>query len=183
MMKVLIDANLIVTFLTRRNDPFLQETVKLFQFCSEGKFSGYVALQTLPVIWYVLRKFPNSERRSNLKSICNLLKLAVTDMESVQQALSNTAFRDFEDNLQDCCAQSVGADYIVTANVRDYDGHSAVKAVTPSELLSILNASDTQYTAPDSALEIHDSHVEYITTENAPLIRPHLHIMAYPTAC
>ena len=182
-MKVLIDANIIVTFLTRRNDPFLQETVKLFQFCSEGRFSGYVALQTLPVVWYVLRKFPNSESRGNLKSICNLLKLAVTDMEAVQLALSNTAFHDFEDNLQDCCAQSVGADYIVTANVRDYEGHSAVKAVTPSELLSILNASDDSYIAPDTALEVREQLVEYNTSENVIPVRPHLHIMAYPTAC
>ena len=118
-----------------------------------------------------------------MKSICNLLKLAVTDMEAVRHALSNTDFRDFEDNLQDCCAKSVGADYIVTANVRDYDGHSAVKAVTPSQLLSILNDADAPYDTTDDALEVREQHIEYNASEEVPIIRPHLHIIAYPTAC
>ncbi|MBQ7652194.1 MAG: PIN domain-containing protein, partial [Victivallales bacterium] len=171
-MNVLIDANIIVTFLTRRDDPFLQKTDKIFQLCYEGRFSGYVALQTVPIVWYVLRKLPHQARRNKLKSICNLLKLAVTDMESIQQALANNFFTDFEDNLQDCCAQSIGADYIVTANVRDYNGHSVVKAVTPSEFLDILNESDTTF-----QMEVHEQHVEYNAHCCHLPFHPHYHII------
>ena len=171
-MKVLFDTNIIVTFLTRRADPYLQETSALFQLCADGKFLGYVALQTIPVVWYVMRKIPNYERRNNLMSICNLFKLAVTDMENVQQALSNIAFSDFEDCLQDCCAQSVGADYIVTANVRDYEGHSDVKAVTPSELLDILQDFDT-----DTQWEVREQSIEYNSCGGDTPIQTHLHIL------
>ena len=171
-MIILIDANIIVTFLTRRDDPFLQETDKLFQLCAEGKIFGYVALQTLPIVWYVLRKLPHQARRNKMKSICHLLKLAVTDMESIQQALANNSFTDFEDNLQDCCAQQVNAEYIVTANVRDYDAHSVVKSITPSELLDILNYSYT-----DSQWEIHEQHVEYNSNSCTIPFPPHLHIL------
>jgi hypothetical protein len=118
-----------------------------------------------------------------MKLLCTSLTIAFADNPRLIDAIINNTFTDFEDNLQDCCAQSVGADYIVTANVRDYEGHSAVKAVTPSELLSILNATDTQYVVHDTTLEVREQLVEYNATQNAIPVRPHLHIMAYPTAC
>ena len=172
MMRVLFDANIIITFLTRRDDPYLLETDKLFQLCAEGKFSGYLALQTISVVWYVLRKSQNHDRRNNLKNICNLLNLAVTNMEAVKSALENTSFTDFEDNLQDCCAQSVGADYIVTANVRDYENHSTVKAVTPSELLDILNNSDAS-----PQWEVHEQFVEYNPYRSSIKYKTHFHLV------
>ena len=49
----------------------------------------------------------------------------------------NELFHDFEDNLQDCCAEGVQADYIVTANVKDYEKVSIVPAVTPAQLLEL----------------------------------------------
>ena len=138
MISILLDANIIITYLTRRDDLFIHEIDTLFQLCTEKRLTGYVSLQTISAIWYVLRKFPEVNRRYYLQQICSLLKLAVTDMPSVQNALANSAFRDFEDNLQACCAQSVNADYIVKANVHDYEGHSSVEAITPDELLKIL---------------------------------------------
>ena len=176
-MKILIDANIIVTYLTRRDDPFLRETYKLFQLCAEGQCSGYVALQTVSIVWHILRKSQNHERRNNLKNICNILNLAVTDMKSVKSALENTRFHDFEDNLQDCCAQSVGADYIVTANVRDYEGRSVVKAVTPSELLAILDDSDDSRPASDGILEIREPQIAYTPRGGVALMKPHCHIV------
>ena len=155
-MNVLMDANIIITYLTRRDDPFIHEIDDLFLLCAKKRLTGYVALQSISAVWYILRKYPDTNRRHYLQLICELLKLAVTDMETIQQALANTAFRDFEDNLQDCCAQRVHADYIVTANVRDYEGHSVVKAVTPAELLSILEASNA-----DEATEVHEAPAYY----------------------
>ena len=59
--------------------------------------------------------------------------------DAVVEAVHNVEFRDFEENLQDCCAVSAGADYIVTVNTKDYE-HSRVRAVTPDELVQIVNA-------------------------------------------
>ena len=156
-MNVLVDANIIITYLTRREDSFIHEIDALFHLCADNRLTGYVALQTISTVWYVLRKYPDTNRRHYLQQICGLLKLAVTDMETIQQALANTAFRDFEDNLQDCCAQSVHADYIVTANVHDYEGHSVVKAITPAELLSLLDASEDA----SSTMEVHEATAYY----------------------
>lgn len=139
-MRVLFDANVILTYLTKREDPFGQAIDGLFQACTLDRLEGFVALHTLSIAWYVLRGIPSTHRRMKISSMCGLLGLATTDMESVQKALGNSSFADFEDNLQDCCAQTVGADYIVTANLRDY-AHSVVPAVTPAELLALLQKS------------------------------------------
>ena len=137
-MRVLFDANVILTYLTKREDPFSQAIDELFQACALDRLEGFVALHTLSIAWYVLRGSPSIHRRMKMTSMCGLLGLATTDMESVQKALGNSSFADFEDNLQDCCAQTVGADYIVTANLKDY-AHSVVPAVTPAELVALLH--------------------------------------------
>ncbi len=183
-MKVLLDANVIMTFLTRREDQYKHESIAVMQKCIDKALEGFVAFHSISVLWYLLRHRPFEDRLGWMKLICTSLTIASADNPRLIDAIINNTFTDFEDNLQDCCAQSVGADYIVTANVRDYEGHSAVKAVTPSEMLSILNATDDSYAAHDSALEVREQPVEYNTSENAIPVRPHLHIaISYPTAC
>ena len=66
-----------------------------------------------------------------------MLKLAVTDDKMVMRAIENSDFADFEDNLQDCCAAYAGADYIVTVNKKDFEGHSGVPPLTPAEFVSL----------------------------------------------
>ena len=73
-----------------------------------------------------------------MRRICNILTIAGADNASVLEAVENMKFRDFEDNLQECCAVSAGVDYIVTVNTKDYE-HSRVRAVTPDELVRIVN--------------------------------------------
>lgn len=48
--------------------------------------------------------------------------------------LEKKEFRDFEDCLQDRCAKSVKAQYIVTRNVADFSG-SEIPAVLPEDFL------------------------------------------------
>ena len=95
-------------------------------FGSEGGAEGYI-----------LRKTDAEDRRRFLKNICSVLKLAVTDDKMVMRAIENSDFVDFEDNLQDCCAAYAGADYIVTVNKKDFEGHSGVTPLTPAEFVSL----------------------------------------------
>ena len=45
-------------------------------------------------------------------------------------------FRDYEDALQNVCAERMKADYIITRNKRDFAG-SKVPAFSPEEFLEI----------------------------------------------
>jgi len=135
----LIDANVLLNYITNREDPFLAASVKTVELCARGWYRGYIAFHTLSSLWYVLRKRPASERREILRDICAVFTVVSASHEEILDAIEKDAFRDFEDCLQDKCAREAGADYIVTCNVRDYAA-SEVQAVDPALFLMILSA-------------------------------------------
>ena len=73
-------------------------------------------------------------RKEYIKTIRGYLKTAVITDEIIDKALNNSDITDFEDAIQYACAESVGADYIVTRNIRDF-GRTRIRAITPEELL------------------------------------------------
>ena len=140
MMKILVDTNVIINYLTRREDKYSEESRQVMDMCADNRLEGYVAFHSLSIIWYTSGRMKETEetRREWLDLVCKILTTASAGHASVVEAVHNAEFRDFEDNLQDICAQSVNADYIVTVNTKDYE-HSKVKAVTPDELVRIVN--------------------------------------------
>jgi predicted nucleic acid-binding protein len=72
-----------------------------------------------------------------LQKICSVLSVTAASHERVCDAIAREDFPDFEDCLQDESAKEVGADYIVTRNIQDFQ-NSDVKAVTPEEFLKII---------------------------------------------
>ena len=54
----------------------------------------------------------------------------------VVDAIERNDFEDFEDCLQDECAQEVQADYIITRNITDFV-QSRVKAITPENFIKM----------------------------------------------
>ena len=137
-MDVLIDTNVIMNAVTERDDPFKEASFRVMDLCTYGAFKGYVAFHSLSTIWYLIRKtHSDADTRYLLKNVCKILKIATATQEQVMEAIADTDFRDFEDCLQDKCAQNVGAKYLVTCNVRDFR-HAKTRAVTPDELPDIL---------------------------------------------
>ena len=137
-MRVLIDTNVAITYISGRNDPYSSEIVKIMRLCAEEKIEGILAFHSLSIIWYVSRKAPEEERRKWIKKLCTLLTISGADNQRILEAIDKTDFRDFEDALQDCCAAEAGADYIITVNKRDFAGHSKINPMTPEEFLSII---------------------------------------------
>lgn len=140
-MKVLIDTNVAITYISGRDDPFSAEIEEIMKLCAEEKIEGVLAFHSLSTIWYVSRKAPDKERRKWIKKLCTLLTVSGADNRLVLDAIDNEDFKDFEDALQDCCAVEAEADYIVTVNKRDFEGHSSTTTVTPDEFLSIFHST------------------------------------------
>lgn len=133
-MVILIDTNVALDFLTVRQ-PFYHSARAVLQACTGGDTQGYIAFHSLPNIFYILRKsYSDEERRAMLEKLCLVLRVTGASHERVREAVSRCEFSDFEDCLQDECAQEVSADYIVTRNVDDFRC-SRVKAITPEEFL------------------------------------------------
>lgn len=83
-----------------------------------------------------IKKAKRYVRRQILKDICEIFTVATTSQVEIIDATKKDSFVDFEDCLQDKCAKDVGADYIITCNVRDFE-NSEVQAITPDEFLRI----------------------------------------------
>lgn len=134
----LIDTNVIINFITKREDPYKDECFEVMRLCAENIFDGYIAFHSLSTIWYVIKKQETEERaRDWLNEICDILTVTGASQEQVKEAIKNVNFRDFEDCLQDECAVHVNAEYIVTCNIKDFR-EAKTPVVTPDSFLKIL---------------------------------------------
>ena len=136
-MKVLIDTNIMIDALTNR-DGRSGFSATVIDLCAKQVIDGYVALHSISNMYYILRKqYSDAERRTILKRYNEILKVAEVGNDVVDTAINNTAISDYEDALQYACAETVGADYIVTRNIKDYD-KAEIRAISPEELLKLL---------------------------------------------
>lgn len=140
-MKVLIDTNVIVDWLTGR-EPYFKNADLIMQWCRDKKIIGYMAAHSVSNIFYILRKdYDVQTRRKMIKNLFYILTVSGIDENKLLSALDKDYFYDFEDCLQDECAVSECADYIVTRNIKDFSS-SRVKAVLPED---IIRAFDRQF--------------------------------------
>ncbi|MEE5991762.1 MAG: PIN domain-containing protein [Oscillospiraceae bacterium] len=135
-MKVLIDTNILLDYLTQR-EPYFQDVLQVVTAC-KGDLQGCIAAHSVSNIFYILRHdIPEQERRKLLIAMCQMFDVIGIDQQKLLSALHNQNFKDMEDCLQMECAVSFGADYIVTRNVKDFV-KSSIPVVTPEEFVLIL---------------------------------------------
>ncbi|MCI9019511.1 MAG: PIN domain-containing protein [Eubacterium sp.] len=135
-MAVLIDTNVIIDYLLTR-EPHFESSSKIMEKCAARELKGYIAFHSVPNLWYILRKIPEDKRREWLMDICEFLETAGVNHNQVLRAIQMEKFKDFEDCLQDRCAVSVGAKYIITRNTEDFT-ESQVPAISPESFLNCI---------------------------------------------
>ena len=89
-------------------------------------------------IHYLMRKFFHSEAaaRAEIAKLLEIFEIEATLESDCTEAL-RSEMSDFEDAAIAAAARRIGADAIVTRNVKDYE-KSPVPALLPDELLSRL---------------------------------------------
>ena len=135
-MVALIDTNVILNYITDREDRFRDSSKQVIDLCSQGKADGYIAFHSLSIIWYSLG-LPDEVKRMWLKNICRILTVVGASHEQVLEAIDNVQFNDFEDCLQDECARRVNADCLVTCNMKDFKT-AKTKVYSPDEFVLLL---------------------------------------------
>ena len=136
-MVLLIDTNLIIDYLAER-EQFKTTVDKLFDYILSNRVSGCLAAHSVTNMWYILRKLMTAEKRRELfLSILGTFDVIALNKQKLISALERRNFTDFEDCLQDECAQDAHADYIVTRNKKDFQW-SKVKALMPEEMLELM---------------------------------------------
>lgn len=132
-MKLLIDANILLDVLQRR-EPFVSESSLVWKACEAGQDEGILSALTLANLVYVMRRELNPERTEAVLKALGII-FSVTELGAADlRRAAELRWPDFEDAVQSVTAQRLGADYIITRNIRDF-AESRVPAMTPSEWL------------------------------------------------
>lgn len=132
-MKVLIDTNIILDVLCKCSD-FYEDSAKVFKLCEVKKISGVISALTIPNIVYILRKELDAEKiKEILDQLSLIFQIADLKADDLKKA-ADMEFKDYEDAVQSVCAARIKANYIITRNIRDFNG-SKVAAIKPTELL------------------------------------------------
>lgn len=135
-MRLLIDGNIILDVFQRR-EPHYADSSKIWKLCETDRAEGFVSALTLANLVYIMRKELDAEKTENvLKQLTLIFRIADLTQADVMRA-AEMRWGDFEDAVQANTAKRIGADAIVTRNIRDFR-QSAVTAFTPTECLERL---------------------------------------------
>lgn len=132
-MRVFLDTNVLLdVFLKRAGEP---ASARVIAACGEEWNQGFVAVHTLSNAFYLIEKQrTRGEAWECIRDVlawASVAEIATGDAARTQQMGMN----DFEDALQIAAAERCGADVIVTRNITDFAGKTAVRVVLPEDFV------------------------------------------------
>ena len=137
-MKVMIDVCVALDVLMKRA-PWYEDSARVCGLVADGHIEGAFPLHGVTTVWYCARKAGaitgQGEMIANASVdwIMDTFEIAEVTKSDVVKA-RNYGLRDFEDALVAAISEKACCEYIVTRNVKDYEG-SSVKALTPGDFL------------------------------------------------
>ena len=134
-MKMLIDTNVILDFLLRR-EPYYENAAKINILSEKGYVHSYISASAVTDIFYIAKK-ELKKKDTVFVLLKNLLKtthIASVTEGNILEAL-DLEWEDFEDSVQYIAGQSISVDYIITRNPKDFS-NSQIDVISPEEFLS-----------------------------------------------
>lgn len=137
-MKIMCDTNVVLDVLLDR-EPFVQDSYKILSLCEEHRIHGFVSASSISDIYYLTRKYTHSTELAYraIGKLLEIVKVCSVTNNDVLVAYQKKA-KDFEDCLLATCAKSIGCDFIITRNKRDFEEFD-IPLLTPTELLKQLS--------------------------------------------
>ena len=135
-MKLLIDANIVLDVLQAR-EPHLRDSALIWKLCETEQAEGWVTALSFSNLVYVMRRELSPEQVKELLAKLRLIFRFADYTAADMHRAAELCWPDFEDAVQAVIAERLGADCIITRNVRDYQ-RSPVPALTPAEYLARL---------------------------------------------
>ena len=131
MKKVLIDLNIILDFLNKRN--FHQEAAQLLNRCVEGKLSGYICAHEVTTLSYFLFKEQKDENKvaAIISSLLDIFHVIPIDETILKNSLLSP-ITDYEDAVIEVSAVAFDIDYILSRNISDFK-QSRIPVYTPEQ--------------------------------------------------
>lgn len=134
MTKILVDTNVLLDVLCERTE-FYSDSAAVWSLAEQGQVTAFVAAVSITNIYYIARRL--SDHRKAIKALVQLrdiFTLAACDAHIINQAI-DARMPDFEDAVQCFTAAHVGAEVIVTRNVKHFT-KGGTPAATPAEFLA-----------------------------------------------
>lgn len=134
MSKLLIDTNIVLDLLAKR-EPFYNSASKLFSQADKNLERLYVSTLTIANTNYILSKLRTAkEAKEILRDFRIIVKLVPLTDKTVDLALNDAKFQDYEDGLQYHSAIENKIDIIITRDLEDFK-NSELPVMTAEEFL------------------------------------------------
>lgn len=144
-MKVLLDTNIIIDVLQQR-EPWRQDGEEIFIAAAAKQITACVTTKQIADIHYMTKRVfkgqphVDSLAKQVIGKLMAFMEIEDTSVTDCQAALG-ISNNDFEDAMLITCAARESMDYIVTRNIRHFNG-SAVSVVTPADFVCLLHKTD-----------------------------------------
>lgn len=135
-MKLLLDTNIVLDLLMDRT-PFADAAAELFSKVEDGTVSGCLCATTITTIFYLTAKAVGSaQAQLEVKKLLQLFEIAPVNRTVLESAVG-AGFADFEDAVIYQSACHMGAEAIITRNLKDFS-KSKLPVHTAEEMVTIL---------------------------------------------
>ncbi|MEQ8412840.1 MAG: PIN domain-containing protein [Imperialibacter sp.] len=119
-MKVLIDANVLVSVLNKEY-PVFSNAARVLSLAGQQGFELYATPMSLAIAFYFSSKKSGAvQAKKKLAILKEHILTAVIDDSAVNNALTNKSVHDFEDGMQYFAALEAGCQCIVTEDRDDF---------------------------------------------------------------
>lgn len=134
MTKLLIDTNIVLDLLAKRNT-FYQSAAELFSLSDKNRIRLSISSLSFANTNYILTRLKSvDETREILRRFRVLVKVLSLNDKIIDLALNDGKFKDFEDGLQYYTAIENGQEIIITRDLKNFKG-SKIPVMTPDEYL------------------------------------------------
>ncbi len=133
MKKVLIDLNIILDFLNKRN--FHQEAAEVINMCVEKKLSGFICAHEVTTLSYFLLKEQKNKAKvvNTISALLDIFNVIPIDKSILRDSLISP-ISDYEDAVVEVSSMKNNIDYIISRNISDFK-LSRIPTYTPEQFL------------------------------------------------
>ena len=136
-MKILADTNVIIDALTSR-EPWNESAEKIFLMAANHTIEMYITASSATDIYYLIRKYMHQTQKAKavlerLFSLTGILEVTTNDcLEALVSSIG-----DYEDAVMEKVASRNDMNYIVTRNIKDYQGGNT-KIILPDDFVKLM---------------------------------------------
>ena len=137
MKKVLLDINIILDLLNKRDDH--ESAAKIFDLCVLKEIKGYLCSHEITTLSYFMEKFkyPSDKRILIINNLLDVFSIIPSTEKILRDSLLSS-ISDYEDAVIEVSARNLEIDFIVTRNHKDFkDG--IIPCCNAKEALSLID--------------------------------------------